>query len=519
MKESIKQLWDKKPLVLIIFIGLFFRTLAVIFSKGYGMFDDHFLVIEASQSWVDGYDYNNWLPSSGAQSPDGHSLFYSGIHFLIFKCMTVIGLTDPQGKMYVIRAIHALWSLLVITYGYKITEYYAGRNVARQTAMILAILWCIPMLAVRNLVEVVCVPPLIIATWMLINPASKDKLLTYVWVGLLCAVTFNIRFQSLFFIGGLGLVFLFQKQWKQFFLFGICFFIGVFSVQGLVDMWIWHKPFAELMEYVRYNSANATTYTNGPWFQYFEVIGGVVLPPVGLFVLFGFFRSWKKYPILFWPSFFFFAFHSCFPNKQERFIYPVIPFFIVLGCIGWAEFVASSKYWQNHKKLLKGGWTFFWVLNCIALPVLSTTYSKKSRVEAMTYLSKQPDLHGLMVEESYRDDFTMPPLYYVGHWNVHVVGITKKHSLATAFDEYRGDHREIIRPNYIIFFGKENFDKRLADFQKMFPDNHYKATITPSLVDAIATFLNPINKNQTTYIYEFTEKGMQLPDTTKASGH
>src|SRR5665213_2348981 len=124
MKESIKQLWDKKPLVLIIFIGLFFRTLAVIFSKGYGMFDDHFLVIEPSQSWVDGYDYNNWLPSSGAQSPDGHSLFYSGVHFLIFKGLTSIGFTDPQGKMYVIRAIHALWSLLVITFGYKITEYY-----------------------------------------------------------------------------------------------------------------------------------------------------------------------------------------------------------------------------------------------------------------------------------------------------------------------------------------------------------------------------------------------------------
>jgi len=508
MKESIKQLWDKHPLSLIVIVGLFFRALAVIFSKGYGMFDDHFLVIEASQSWVDGYDYNNWLPSSGAQSPDGHSLFYSGIHFLIFKYLKWRGLMDPQGKMYVIRALHAIWSMLVVIYGYKITEFYAGKKVARQAGMILSILWCVPMLAVRNLVEVVCVPPLMIATWMLINPATKDKLKTYAWVGIWSAIAFNIRFQSLFFIGGFGLVFLFQKQWKQFLVFAISFSLGVFSVQGLVDMWIWHKPFAELMEYVRYNSANATTYTNGPWFQYFEVLAGVILPPVGLFCIFGFARSWKKYPILFWPSLFFFAFHSSFPNKQERFIYPVIPFVIVLGCIGWSEFVATSKYWQNHKKLLVGCWTFFWILNCIPLPVLSTTYSKKSRVDAMTYLSTRNDLHGLMVEESYRDDFTMPPLFYVGHWDVHVVGITKKHTMYRAYEEYKGDPRDKIHPNYIIFFGKENFDKRLADFQKMFPDNHYVATITPSLVDAIATFLNPINKNQTTYIYQFSERNM-----------
>ena len=126
----------------------------------------------------------------------------------------------------------------------------------------------------------------------------------------------------------------------------------------------------------------------------------------------------------------------------------------------------------------------------------------------MTYLSRRNDLHGLMVEESYRDDFTMPPLFYVGHWDVHVVGITKKHTMYRAYEEYKGDPRDKIHPNYIIFFGKENFDKRLADFQKMFPDNHYVATITPSLVDAIATFLNPINKNQTTYIYQFSERNM-----------
>jgi hypothetical protein len=504
MREEIKKMWETRPLLLIILVGLFFRALAVVFSKGFGMFDDHFLVIEASQAWADGTDYNYWLPSSGATSPDGHSLFYSGLHFLLFKYLKWRGLMDPQAKMYIVRALHALWSLLIIIYGYKITNHYAGKNVARQAGMILSILWFMPMLAVRNLIEITCIPPLMIATWLLVNPLTKEKVRSYVWAGILCGIAFNIRFQSLLFIGGIGLVLLFQKRWKQSIVFGLLFFLAVFSVQGLVDMYIWKKPFAELTEYVRYNFANANTYTTGAWYQYIGTVAGTLLPPISLFLMFGFMRSWKKYPLLFWPSFLFFVFHSMFPNKQERFIAPIIPFIIVLGSIGWSEFVTRSKYWLNHKKLLRGCWTFFWVVNCIMLPFLSTMYSKKSRVESMTYLYKQADVQNIIIEDSDEDDYIQPPLYYIGSWKVHVVGVTQKYSLYKAYKVFKN-------ANYIIFFGKDHIDERIAYFQKMFPDNEYKATITPSLIDNVFEFLNPINKNQSAFIYKFNENIMQIP--------
>lgn len=84
MMTAIKDYFSKHPLRSAIFLGLFVRLMAVIFSKGFGFFDDHFLVIEASQSWVDGTDYNNWLPSDtdSTRQPQGHpflcwnSLFY-----------------------------------------------------------------------------------------------------------------------------------------------------------------------------------------------------------------------------------------------------------------------------------------------------------------------------------------------------------------------------------------------------------------------------------------------------------
>lgn len=122
MIAYLKKFWNEKPLVSIVVIALMVRLIAVVFSQGYGMHDDHFLVIEASQSWVDGTDYNNWLPQNQANpKPEGHSFFYVGIHYLIFLFFKFIGMSDPVLKMYIIRLFHALLSLVVVAYGYKIT--------------------------------------------------------------------------------------------------------------------------------------------------------------------------------------------------------------------------------------------------------------------------------------------------------------------------------------------------------------------------------------------------------------
>src|ERR1700682_5706740 len=100
----LKKYWEEKPLLCILASGSFFRLLAILFSKGYGMHDDHFLVIEAAQSWVDGHDYNYWLPTitKTVVHPTGHSLLYPGVHYLLFKLLQLFGMYDPQLKMYMV---------------------------------------------------------------------------------------------------------------------------------------------------------------------------------------------------------------------------------------------------------------------------------------------------------------------------------------------------------------------------------------------------------------------------------
>ena len=159
----IKEIYRANPIRFILFTATFIRLLAVLFAKGFGMHDDHFLVIESAQSFVDSYDYNNWLPSH-RENPEGHNWFYTGIHYIILSFFKWLGLNDPQIKMYFIRLIHAFYSLLIIYIGYKIARKLTEEKIALHVAWLLALVWFFPNSSVRNLVEYVCIVPLLAST-------------------------------------------------------------------------------------------------------------------------------------------------------------------------------------------------------------------------------------------------------------------------------------------------------------------------------------------------------------------
>ncbi|MFC2107796.1 glycosyltransferase family 39 protein, partial [Bacteroidota bacterium] len=497
--------WQNKPLTLILFLAIIFRLIAVIFSKGYGMFDDHFLIIESSQSWVDDFDYNNWLPSSGAEKPTGHSFFYPGFHYLLFSLFEFLGLNDPQGKMYFIRLIHAAFSLLTIVFGFRITQKLSNISNAKIVGLLLAVFWFMPFLSVRNMVEIVCIPFLMWGTWMIIKELDgKNRWWIFFLAGLILGISFSIRFQTAIFSGGLGLVLLFQKKWKEPFIMAAGYIVAVFMVQGLIDIFIWGYPFAELSEYVMYNSSstNYSKYITGsPWYSYILLICGLLIPPVSLFLFFGFFRKWKKELMIFLPTLLFLIFHSMYPNKQERFILSIIPFIIILGVIGWQEFVQISKYWNKHKRLLKACWTFFWVINTILLLLIST-YSKRSLVESMYYLSDYQNKDYIVIDNSNEYGVPLLPRYYADEW-VGYINISK--SLSPDKINKLHTTQENFIPSFFLFMEEENIQQRLNEMKKVFPNLEYETTIYPGFIDNVMHWLNPINKNRVIIIYRNTQ--------------
>jgi hypothetical protein len=233
---TLKNQWENHPLRSILLIAFLVRFVAAIFSQGYGMHDDHFIAIEEPWSWTQGMDYDGWLPGTKgeASEPSIYSFFYPGINYLLFEGMHAIGIENPKIKMFFIRLLLALFSLLVVYYGYKITEYYSDQKNARQVGVLLSILWFMPFFfGVRNLVEVIAIPTLLASTWMILKSnylERKDKLLPglFFLAGFIAGITISIRFQAIIYWGGMGLALLIQKKWLQTIIFwlrrGVCIY-------------------------------------------------------------------------------------------------------------------------------------------------------------------------------------------------------------------------------------------------------------------------------------------------------
>jgi len=484
-----------RPLAVLTLIALLPRLLAAFFSGGYFAHDDHFLIIEAAASWVQDAGYSTWLPwNQGAEpQPTGHGFFYVGFHFLLFKAFNSIGLTDPKTAMVVVRLLHAIWSLVVVRVGYRIALKLSTPEIAWRAGLFLALFYFMPFLSVRNLVEVACIPFLMLGVWRVLRdphgPSARAALVAGVWIGL----ALNVRFQTIFFAAGLGLALLLMRRWVPAVLYAVGIALPLIGLQGGIDLLLWGRPFAEMTEYVLYNLANTTTYFDQPWYNYLLLLAGIFIPPLSLAVLFGFFR--RTTPLLLWlPLLVFLVFHSYFPNKQERFLFPIVPLFFVLGYISWEQWRTNSGWWRKRSALWNGTLVFTWVLNVAALALLTFSYSKRSRVEAMYGLLNVPDVKGLIIEDTFKGTVPLPPLYYLGKWNINVVPMA---SDTLDLRSTLAGHPAAERPNIVLFVGEENLERRIAGIVGQAGPLKVLFRAEPGALDRLVHWLNPVNRNET----------------------
>lgn len=496
------KLLDNLNLKKILFLGLFFRILATIFSKGYAFTDDHFEVIELAQNILE-----KGVAKSFSYIPKGEAyifnLIYIEIHTLIFGLCESLGLYNPAGKMVIARLVHALFSMITIYVGYRLTERLSNRpNDAKIVGLLLAIFWIFPFLSVRDLREFACIPPMMLGCYYACAKEIKTKqiLLMAWWF----TVGFVFRYQMIFVPFVIGLWWLFSKQnWQKAVVFGIAFVVFFMLTQGLFDFLTWENPFASLKTYATYNSdaANIALYPAGPWHRYIGTVAGLFLGFPVLLLLAGYFKTATQSGnrnMLFYASLLFFVFHSYYANKQERFILPFLPLFIILGIIGFRDIYEqySSKNWLRG--FTKFAIIWFVVLNTVLLFLLSVTYTKRSRVESMNYLREKGDLQNMLIQ-NYESSQPEAPFYLQKHYDYFMVDTHEK--MAELPKELNSSKK--IKPNYIILVGNTELEKRLIEVKKVFPTMQHEVDIEPSFVDNIAYLMNPShNHNETFYIYK-----------------
>jgi len=481
MKEQ--KVWQDYKAIL--WTALLLRLIAAIFSGGYGMHDDHFLIIEASGSWVEGHDYNKWLPWNPLNNgPEGHSFTYVGLNFFLFYFLKLIGIVDPKTMMIIVRLLHGLASMLTVIYGIKITERLSNVRAAKIVGWLLAALWVMPFLSVHQLFEWTPVPFLVLGIWYLLKNEQVRKYFFY--AGILMGFATSFRYQIGVFAIGIAAVYFFRQQWKPFLLFCAGVLAAFFITQGVVDFIIWGYPFAEMWGYVSYNMVEGTQYLpNTNYFMYFYVLIGSLLVPLGLLIFAGFLKVKKETLLLFVPAVLFLLFHTWYPNRQERFILTILPVFIMLGVMGF-EYLKKDGF---DSKLWKGSWIAFWVLNLPLLAFTTTMYSKESRVEAMySIYEKNGKPKNVLMEGTGNGRTSLMPRFYSKDWAGSYVERTDPNQLLQVNENNTFD--------YIFFFDDEKLEERIAEYKTLYPNMTLHKKAYPSTLDVILRKMNPRNANE-----------------------
>ncbi len=203
------------------------------------------------------------------------------------------------------------------------------------------------------------------------------------------------------------------------------------------------------------------------------------------------------------PTVVFIAFHMLFPNKQERFILPILPFFVIAGTIGWN---AIADKW-NNSKWLSICWKSFWIINTLAMLVLCFTYTKKSRVETMIYLYEAGDCNNFILDYTHKKSGAWMPTFYskckASYYffgkedNIDAV----MHGIPQAAVATVNDVMPRSLPNYVLFYDDLELEDRVKRMQQYYPTLAFRATIEPGWFDKMLHMFNPKNSLEKVHIY------------------
>ncbi|MBL7191403.1 glycosyltransferase family 39 protein [bacterium] len=487
-----QDLIGRHPLMSLMLIAGILRLLAVIFAKGYMASDDHFLVIEIADGWLNGI--NRW----SVGKPPQRSILYPYSVTAIMWLLKQISVTKPDMVMYVVRFVHALWSMTLIPILYYGVKRFADEKTAFTAGLMGAVFFVMPFMSVRNLVEFVGLPVILAGTLLADMNLKSEERRNSLWLfsGMLLGFAFIIRYQNCTFALGGFIYLLFRREWR-----GALFFaagaVSLVILEAVIDVLSYGKLYLPYINLLKYQSEHVNAFVTNPFYVHFGTVLLGFIPPFSLLFIWWAVKGAKKMPVTFWGAFAFLFVHSLIPQKQERFILPILPAVMALGMTGY--YYSKLK----GKAVTKWFWRWFWAVNTILLIITTFNYSQKARVESMIKLGAIEDARNIVVINT--EHPMNPPSYYLGR-EADITTIYDWDAFYSFADSLENiPMRNInIEPLYFVVYTHKPLNHYLFKMTERFHPLEKIEHIKPSLVDALLHFMNPEhNHSKEAYIFRW----------------
>ena len=381
------------PMAAVLLTAGLIRLVAVIWSHGFIHSDDHFDTISVAWDWLHGglWGDDGFLRWK-AKPADTIGRFPLYTLFLLaqMKIAQALGCSSLNSIMYFVRFVHGLISLLPVWALYRVTSIVTGsRRWAIAAGLVAGFHFALPFLGVRNLIEVVGGSLWITALWMIYRYSRNRGTECLYLAALFTGLAWMVRFQLAFAILPIPLL-LWWESGR--FRAAVHYSLGVAAMlllSGVIDLYLLGRFAGSTITNLTMNAGLGALYNTVPAL-YVALLVVFLIPPLSGVALWmagrpSFFRQHK---LLVVSSALFVLAHMSHPNQQERFIFPIIPAFLLIGLL------AVWQYSRDKGKAFLTARWFRWlagialVLNLALLVFLTPAYGHRGMIEPMIWFEE-----------------------------------------------------------------------------------------------------------------------------------
>ncbi|MBI3178842.1 MAG: hypothetical protein HYZ27_04235, partial [Deltaproteobacteria bacterium] len=375
------------PLAAPLMAGAVARGAAAIVAMGFHARDDYFHVLEPALAWLKdpAFDWDN-SPLAGAGI---RSHLVPRAVWLVLMAARTLGIASPENLIRATYLAAGAYSLLAVPAMFLAARRLLDAKGALIATWLAAVHFAMPYAGTRLLIEAMAMPPLLFGIYFATFTSARRLVLAGACMALACWFRYHVAVAALALAAVVGVSALRTGGLRSALarLAWLATGAGLaLAVQGLFDLWTTGDFLGPLVRNIAYNlSPPAGLSRSGP-LTYLGLWLLLTAPPATLVLLPAMSKAARALPLVTWPFVAFVVFHSLVPHKEERFMLPVLPLFLIL----LAAAPAALKDLRGRWARLAGWWRptrgFLVVIHAAALLVAITSQSQASVRDAMIAL-------------------------------------------------------------------------------------------------------------------------------------
>ena len=386
-------------LYLPLLLGFVARLTSSIAGLGFHARDDYYHLLAPALAWLEDPEFD-WLssdlPAAGARSFLAPKILYGLLRF--FKGL---GIDDPENLLRALHASLGIYSLLTVVCVYLLVDKLTANPKTTAIATWLAALhFIMPYAGTRLLIEAMAIPPLIYGLFLVAHQSP----LKIIWGGFFIAASCWFRFQVGVAALGVALALFWNARRndqpsegrKHVLALALGGGVGVL-LQGLFDYATTGQFLGPVIENFRLNLDPHDGLTRSGIFSYIGFFALLTIPPFTFVLAKPFWLALKRYALISFPLIAFILVHSLIGHKEERFMLPVLPLFLVIIALA-VQMIDENPQFSNGMigRQFRRWFKPILVLHAVLLFVVCMGQSQKNLRETMSWVRERPEIVNLI---------------------------------------------------------------------------------------------------------------------------